>query len=497
MKHLPRFFLISSLALGPSIFSLRAQDLTTGDPFVKNSGDAAAKTKDDESWKNCAIVFEAYALEKNDAASVLETERGSTARYRRVLDLAKAGKARLEILTALTTKSGQRAVVESVHEVRYPTEFTPPSTTKGLATPTAWETRNVGDTFEIEPVLNPDGRTCELNLAPQHVSLIGFHDEPELAGSAPVSQPTFSTQKITTTTTVTHGEPHYLGTMTPPTPQGMANGAAASELWLTFLHVSVQGPPSAGAKSPAKLTPEGPVNLEYICYSMDRALAREILVEPASITTTWEKLQVLLGEKKARLEHLSTIKTKSGQRALTEEIQEIRYMAEYAPESRAGSSESTQRTSSKGGNEQKANPNSNDKNPNTNGSVSSSETVHTTRIEANAERIPGFATAFETRNAGATVEVEPVIAPNGLTVNLNHDIQSVKLLGNLKVTGIATQYPPQPLFETSKVTTSQTLPVNQHVLISTMNPPGVDGVNDRVDTGRTWLLFVRATPNEP
>ncbi len=71
------------------------------------------------------------------------------------------------------------------------------------------------------------------------------------------------------------------------------------------------------------------------------------------------------------------------------------------------------------------------------------------------------------------------------------------LLGTLKTPGVGAKYPWQPLFETRKVITSQTIPLGVHMLVSTLNPPGADGVNDRADTGRTWLLFVRATRNNP
>ena len=42
--------------------------------------------------------------------------------------------------------------------------------------PTAFETRNVGDTLEFETVLGEDGRTCDLNFVPQHVGLLGFRE---------------------------------------------------------------------------------------------------------------------------------------------------------------------------------------------------------------------------------------------------------------------------------------------------------------------------------
>jgi hypothetical protein len=497
MKHLPSLAAsaILTLSLIPRPLHAAVGD-DTRDPFVKNAADAPV-AQGGNSWKQCVITLETYAMDRSEAAAILDAERGSAARYRRVLELTKAGKARLEILENLTTKSGQRAVIESIDEVRYPTEFNPPETAKGLAAPTAWETRNVGDTFELEPVIGPDGTLCDINLVPQHVSLTEFRDLPELAGALLTSQPIFSTQKITTSTEVTSGEPHYLGTMTPSAPRGIARGEAPSDIWLAFLHVKVQGPPPVKPqpkpKTPAK-EPEGevwpPLELQYSCYSLDRTDAREILVSPAAMNIPWEKVKALVSEKKARLEHITTIKTKSGQRAVTEEIQEVRYGTEYNPEHRAGSTETTRRTVTNQVGEKKPDQKSDS-------TSTSTETITTNRADSKSEIIPGYITAFETRNTGVTVEVEPVAGPDGQTVDINHVIQSVKLLGNLKVTGVATHYPPQPLFETSKVTTSQSVPYDLPVLVSTLNPPGADGVNDRTDAGRTYLLFVRVMRDEP
>src|SRR5437588_2055342 len=104
----------------------------------------------------------------------------------------------------VTTKSGQRAVIEIVREFRYPTQFQPPqipqnfrggdssasfnpltgaitngSSSSGTfpvtpTTPTAFETRNTGVTLEVEPVVGPDGVTIDLNLVPQVVEFEGF-----------------------------------------------------------------------------------------------------------------------------------------------------------------------------------------------------------------------------------------------------------------------------------------------------------------------------------
>src|SRR5678815_1788136 len=82
----------------------------------------------------------------------------------------------VDLLSAprVTTKSGQRAVIEIIREFRYPTEFDPPQipqTFNGTGggsfpvtptTPTAFETRNTGVTLEVEPVIGPDLYTIDL-----------------------------------------------------------------------------------------------------------------------------------------------------------------------------------------------------------------------------------------------------------------------------------------------------------------------------------------------
>jgi general secretion pathway protein D len=154
----------------------------------------------------------------------------------------------IDLLSApkVTTKSGQRAVIEIVREFRYPTQFTPPQvpnisgggsgTTIALSvvtptTPTAFETRNTGVTLEVEPVVGPDGTTIDLNLVPQVVEFEGFvnYGSP-IFGINPftvpipgvttsqvlltpnvINQPIFSTRKVTTSVSVYDGSTVVLG----------------------------------------------------------------------------------------------------------------------------------------------------------------------------------------------------------------------------------------------------------------------------------------------
>jgi general secretion pathway protein D len=153
----------------------------------------------------------------------------------------------VDLLSApkVTTKSGQRAVIEIVREFRYPTTFTPPqvpSITGGTGgtgtvsievvtptTPQTFETRNTGVTLEVEPVIGPDGVTIDLNLVPQVVEFEGFINygspifgvNPNLVSGTTVptvlltsnviNQPIFSTRKVTTSVSVWDGQTVVLG----------------------------------------------------------------------------------------------------------------------------------------------------------------------------------------------------------------------------------------------------------------------------------------------
>jgi general secretion pathway protein D len=155
----------------------------------------------------------------------------------------------IDLLSApkVTTKSGQRAIIEVIRELRYPRTYTQPqvpsisSSTTGViggvvpvvvtpTTPQDWETRNTGVTLEAEPVVGGDNTTIDLNLIPQVVEFEGFinYGSPinavgvnTVAGitiSQPIqltpnviNQPVFSTRKVTTSVSVYDGQTVVLG----------------------------------------------------------------------------------------------------------------------------------------------------------------------------------------------------------------------------------------------------------------------------------------------
>jgi general secretion pathway protein D len=155
----------------------------------------------------------------------------------------------VDLLSApsVTTKSGQRAIIEVIRELRYPRTYTQPqvpsissNTTTLVAgpvpvvvtptTPQDWETRNTGVTLEVEPVVGGDATTIDLNLIPQVVEFEGFinYGSPinaigvntvgVLSASVPIeltpnviNQPVFSTRKVTTSVSVYDGQTVVLG----------------------------------------------------------------------------------------------------------------------------------------------------------------------------------------------------------------------------------------------------------------------------------------------
>jgi beta-lactamase regulating signal transducer with metallopeptidase domain len=74
----------------------------------------------------------------------------------------------------VTTKSGQRAVIEIIREFRYPKKLKR-NDEDTMWVPVSFETRNTGVTIECEPVLGEDGRLT-LHLIPQAVELLGSRD---------------------------------------------------------------------------------------------------------------------------------------------------------------------------------------------------------------------------------------------------------------------------------------------------------------------------------
>lgn len=154
----------------------------------------------------------------------------------------------VDLMTSPTivAKSGQRSNISIVREMIYPTEFDPPQVPQQVggpiasggvlvetaipdvvpitpSTPTGFETRNVGVTLEVEPIIGENNRTVDLNLVPATTDFEGFIDYGEdipipnrASGTTTlqlndVLQPIFRTNKVTTSVTIYDGSTIVLG----------------------------------------------------------------------------------------------------------------------------------------------------------------------------------------------------------------------------------------------------------------------------------------------
>ncbi|MFC4992168.1 hypothetical protein [Rubritalea tangerina] len=145
----------------------------------------------------------------------------------------------------VTCRSGEKATTESVRELIYPTEYEPAEVPKEVhidgknvtaakeklitpPTPTAFETRNIGSTLELEPTLSDNGIIIELRFAPEityHVEdnvLAEFRDE---RGIADIKVPTIYTLRINTGMTLESGKYHLAAMLSPKTDKGFTDSS--------------------------------------------------------------------------------------------------------------------------------------------------------------------------------------------------------------------------------------------------------------------------------
>jgi hypothetical protein len=152
----------------------------------------------------------------------------------------------VETLTAVP-RSDKTAISESIREFIFPTEFEPPQTPSEVRsaagggkpalqprdfavgpTPSAWDKRNVGSTFEVEPTIEADGHTVKVRLVPEivvHVKNEIWQEWKDPRGDAHVQMPVFHVLQCNQAVIVMPGQPLLAATLTPKGPDGMADAS--------------------------------------------------------------------------------------------------------------------------------------------------------------------------------------------------------------------------------------------------------------------------------
>ncbi len=180
--------------------------------------------------------------------------------YAKILAAVEKGECQQETCTVLRAKNGQRATSESNAEMVFPSEYDPPeiletkaapaetaggketekqtdSSSKTIipAIPTNFDLRCVGFTMEIEPKLSEDGKTVDLRISPEHVTLQGIDSWGQ--GLSKMETPVFEVQRISHEITAKINVPYLLGTMNRP-PNLKQQADVAKQLWFSFVTVT-------------------------------------------------------------------------------------------------------------------------------------------------------------------------------------------------------------------------------------------------------------------
>lgn len=199
--------------------------------FYDPAGDSVTSS----SPRVIRIYVEYYQVTTLELAEIMtEAKTGSDDSKLRAELLAKAkeGKATLLESHTVVSRSGERATTESITEYIYPTEYeiSKPSDDKqkqvqsAIVVPTAFETRNLGATFEVEPILGEDGKNIDITFKPEVV----YHVGESLWGQGPNSDvpfkmPTFYTLRVNTSVSISAGRFHFVSAHTPKDDKGVSD----------------------------------------------------------------------------------------------------------------------------------------------------------------------------------------------------------------------------------------------------------------------------------
>lgn len=183
-------------------------------------------------------------------ASPLAHKVDRTALHEQVLGLVEKGEGKMLEVQLATTRSGNKVTTESQEEFTYPAEYEPangipvPKTSltdedirkqvdrqmaefSGFpynpATPSAFDTRNLGSRLEAEPTLADDGKTVDLRFDPEIVWHTGnttwLETKDANGNTGKVQTPLFYSLRLTTQLTCVTGR-HSLAAILSPKDAG-------------------------------------------------------------------------------------------------------------------------------------------------------------------------------------------------------------------------------------------------------------------------------------
>ena len=180
-------------------------------------------------------IIEISSIQYAELMSEPMSSSNHTMLRNKLIKQVKAGEAKL-ISNHTITSSHDRAISESIKELIYATEYEPaeiyPTTNEEIKTKggqivlppnvTTFESRNLGTTLEVEPILSfePKLRIVDLTVRPKTLKLTGYNVlsswDTELA-KVNVQMPNIYTMQLNTTITTYDNQFNLVGTYSPET----------------------------------------------------------------------------------------------------------------------------------------------------------------------------------------------------------------------------------------------------------------------------------------
>ena len=164
----------------------------------------------------------------------------STELRKQVQEMVSKNEAKVIETQMITAKSGQKATTESIHEFIYPTEYSPPGLPGSFdesykappnplkinlaPVPTAFDTRNLGSTLEIEPTIDDGNNTIQLRLVPEivyHTGNTTWYEGKDITGNPfKVMMPNMYVARLNTSLTLINGQYTLAAVVSPKDDKG-------------------------------------------------------------------------------------------------------------------------------------------------------------------------------------------------------------------------------------------------------------------------------------
>jgi hypothetical protein len=419
-----------------------------GDPFVRSS--ATPRTPKPTGPPINVYGLLEYIEVPRDAWLAYSVSKpiapDATALRAEVQSWIKAGKAKPIELTCVPTKPSQRVIVESIIERRYPVEYLQVAP---APVPSTFETRNTGLTLEWEPTVAPDQKALGSSLSAYIVRMAGnlsnIVAERKITQPGHGGWPHFFTHRATTSMSSQPNQWVLLDVIMPVDKTGSLRDEVR---WLIFFRCAAVSPPNLEKGAPQPASEPLQKNSPQLMFEVER-----LAVSLADLNAWFAAKDLVAGTSGLREAAFEWIKagrgrefdrrcvpTKSGERHVWESIAEINYPTSY-----------------------KNDP-----------------------VVAPA--------AFETRNTGYTVELEPTLGADGQTIDLSmvpQDVgyRSAILFPEAKLNGNQTPAIEQPVFFTMKITTSIFTTLGQPSLFAITTPSDETGEPDPKSRILTFVTF--------